>query len=286
MCLVALSCGQSERFPLVIASNRDEFFARSSEALAWWAPGHGAPEILGGRDLAAGGAWLALSRAGRLALLTNVRQPDRNDPTAPTRGAIVTGWLAGTDTADAFCARTARAGHNGYNLIVADLPSADWCWATNAPQRLQLLTPGLYGLSNAGLDTPWPKVELLKRHLRVAVEDAADAEQLCDRLLHALADREPVPDRLLPSTGIALEWERALAPAFIHAPQRGYGTRCSTLVISEQLPDRRRTHVIERSFDGAGRETGTRRVLLPDWPAALAPSGAPQPAHSARVIST
>src|SRR6185312_15955191 len=111
MCLAAFALNAHTRFPLVIAANRDEFFAREAAAMAWWPD---RPGVLAGRDLSAGGTWFGLTRSGRLALLTNVREPGRNDPAAPSRGALVLDWLSSDDDAPAFAQRLA-GGYNGFN---------------------------------------------------------------------------------------------------------------------------------------------------------------------------
>ena len=121
MCLVALALGADARFPLVIASNRDEFFKRLTASLGWWSAQAGDVPVLAGRDLDAGGTWLGLSAHGRFALLTNVRSPVRADAQAPTRGGIVPKWLCTPESADRFWMRTALAGHNGFNFIAADI---------------------------------------------------------------------------------------------------------------------------------------------------------------------
>lgn len=273
MCLVALALDRHPRFPLVLASNRDEFLDRPSAPLAWWTPEGGRTPILGGRDLQAGGSWLGLTRAGRLALVTNVREPGLpQDPAAPSRGALVSGWLGSGESFDAHWPRVAAAGHPGFNLIAADLAGGQWHCAGRhggqyrSPRRLG---PGLYGLSNAALDTPWPKTERLKARLAEALDTATTAEALATALLAALADPQPAPDAALPRTGVPLDWERGLSSALIRLPERRYGTRCSTLLIAERQPDGAlRTLVIERSHDGAAPSERCER--LADWPPANA----------------
>lgn len=278
MCLVAIAIEQGRRFPLVIAANRDEFRARPAQALEWWSPGVSATPILGGRDLQSGGTWLGLTAAGRLALLTNVRDPSRNDPDAPSRGDIVPLWLRGDLPIDKFWMRVALAGHNGFNLIAADLADGECWWAANSGGLPQRLERGLWGLSNASLDTPWPKVEALKRELGDAIAAASDADALATRLLDALGNRDTAPDAALPHTGVPHDWERALSAAFIDMPEAGYGTRCSTVLLSERSGHHTVTHVFERSFDAAGQDAGLRHDVLPGWP--------PRVAQSARTIST
>lgn len=266
MCLLTLALDESRRFPLVVAANRDEFFARPAARLAWWAPEPGATQILGGRDLDAGGTWLGLTAEGRLGLLTNVRDPSRNDPAAPSRGRIVPEWLAARERVDQFWMRTALAGYNGFNLIAADFAQGECYWASNNGAHPQRLERGVYGLSNAGLDTPWPKVLALKLRTREAIAESASVDELAARLFEALADRSLPQDSALPDTGIGLDKERMLAPAFIRSPDQAYGTRCSTLIVTERVNRHNVTHVLERSFSPHGGMALLRRATLNHWP--------------------
>ena len=279
MCLVALALSRSARFPFAVAANRDEFFARPSAPLGWWSPGAGAPDILGGRDLQGGGTWLGLNAAGRFALLTNVRDAARDAATAPSRGEIVPLWLRGDLDAAAFQAQFAARGYNGFNVVAADLSQGEVFHASDRTSARTTLSSGIHGLSNAGLDTPWPKVLALKSRLETALSDAGSLDALRDALFAALADPAPAPDSELPSTGVPADWERSLSAAFIALPERGYGTRCSTLVITEQGPRHSTTHVFERSFDAGSRTFADRHVALNDWPAQAAP-------QSRRAMST
>ncbi|WP_119154001.1 NRDE family protein [Caldimonas tepidiphila] len=269
MCLVALALDVHPRFPLVLASNRDEFFERPAALLDWWTPEGASRPVLGGRDLRNGGTWMALSAGGRLALVTNVRNPADNDAAAPSRGEIVTDWLAGAHSLDAFGPRLLARGYNGVNLLAADLAAnPGWTWMSNRAGPPQRLAHGVHGLSNARLDTPWPKVERLKGRLQEALATARSADALAESLFHALADRTVPADSELPSTGVPTEWERWLAPAFIRTPDARYGTRCSTLLIAERMADGALfTRLIERSHaPGDGLPATERRVELPDWP--------------------
>ncbi|MEO5697359.1 MAG: NRDE family protein [Burkholderiaceae bacterium] len=266
MCLVALGLDQSRRFPLVIASNRDEFFARPTSPLAWWSPRRGAPPVLGGRDLDSGGTWLGLTAAGRLAMLTNVRGAGPADATAPSRGSIVSDWLSRAETTARFRTRTARSNYNGFNLIAADFVQGECFWATNSRAPHRRLTRGIYGLSNGTLDAPWPKVTALKRRLGTATQVATSVDDLASRLFTALGDRSIASDAALPQTGIPVERERQLSPAFILTPDGRYGTRCSTIIITERVGARSVTHVLERSFDAGGTPGSQRRVALRNWP--------------------
>ncbi len=266
MCLVAVALDQSSRFPFVLAANRDEFFTRAATRLAWWEPDGGGPAILGGRDLSAGGTWLGLTAAGRLGLITNIRDPSQMDARAPSRGDIVPQWLKGDMAMSTLWPRLAMTGYNGFNMIALDFAQGDCFWINNRklfPERLQR---GVFGLSNAFLNTPWPKVQQLKAKLKQAVAQCADAEALSNDLFAALADPEPAPDHLLPHTGVSIEWERLLSPAFIRPSAAQYGTRCSTLVITERVNKRLVTHVLERTFSATSPVAMLRRVTLKNWP--------------------
>lgn len=265
MCLAAFALNAHPRFPLVIAANRDEFFARAAAPMAWWAD---RPDVLAGRDLSAGGTWFGLNRTGRLALLTNVRDPSRQNPDAPSRGALVLDWLNSSGDASSFAAELAPA-YNGFNLITADPARNTWHWISNrAPVPVEL-PPGVHALSNAALDTPWPKTVGLKAAMGQALDGAATAQELADRLFTALADANPAPDAALPDTGVGLARERLLSPAFIRMvdPARPgvavYGTRCSTVLVRETSGA---TCIIERSISAEGHWLAPVHHEMTRWP--------------------
>ena len=265
MCLAAFSIGQSDRFPVVLASNRDEFFARASQPLAWWRPSDGAAPILSGRDLTGGGTWMGLNAAGRLALVTNVREPGRQLTASPSRGELVLQCLTDPPADLAALARTPR---NGFNLVSVDLAGDLWAqpdrpigqWFSNRPAvQGRFMGSGTFGLSNASLDTPWPKVGALKQRLIQAVDEHHDLDALVGDLFAALLDPRQALDAELPQTGVPIERERQLSSAFIHiggGEDRAYGTRCSTVVVVEAWAGRRRVHVLERTHDARGFEAG------------------------------
>lgn len=257
MCLIGLALDAHPRFCLVIAANRDEFFDRATAPLDWWRTSPDAPWLLGGRDLSAGGTWMALSEHGRIGMLTNVRDPSRHRLDAPSRGALVTAWLDGTDEK--------TQGHNPFNLIGGDLRSGRWWWRSDR-QAATPLASGVHALSNAALNEPWPKV----RRLSAAIEDAlrGDDDKIADRLFSLLSDRRVAADADLPDTGIGLERERLLSPIFIATPEGRYGTRCSTVVLGERQHERWRLTVIERTHDRHGAAAPERRVVLDPWPQA------------------
>lgn len=266
MCLVALALDQSSRFPFVLAANRDEFYDRPAARLGWWEPTDGGPPILGGRDLQAGGTWLGLTAHGRLGLVTNVRDPSNMDPQAPSRGQIVPQWLKGDLSMPMLWPRLAISGYNGFNMLALDFADGECFWLNNRklfPERLQ---KGVFGLSNAILNTPWPKVQQLKARTRQAIAQSQDIDVLANRLFEALADPSVAPDEQLPHTGVSQEWERLLSSAFIKSPNGLYGTRCSTLVITERVHKRLVTHVLERTFTATSNMALLRRVTLRNWP--------------------
>ena len=266
MCLVALAIDQSRRFPLVVASNRDEYFNRPAARLAWWTPQPDAASVLGGRDLESGGTWMGLTAQGRLALVTNLRGVLPVDAAAPSRGRIVPEWLAAREPSDKFWMRTALSGHNGFNLIAADFRQGECFWASNTGAHPQRLERGIHGLSNGALDAPWPKVVALKARLGAALDSATSTDELATQLFAALADRGLADDDTLPRTGIALALERQLSAAFIRTADQTYGTRCSTLIIAERSGRQPITHMFERSFNANGAIALLRRVSLRNWP--------------------
>lgn len=273
MCLAALAIDHSRRFPLVLAANRDEFFARPAARLGWWTAEPGGTEILSGRDLEAGGTWFGLTAAGRLGLLTNIRDPSRIDPQAPSRGRIIPDWLTTNAAPDRFWVRTALTGYNGFNLIAADFARGDCWWLSSARASPVRLESGVFGLSNGLLDEPWPKVVRLREQLGEAVLAVSDgqpagagADALAQALLKALADPTIAPDDQLPSTGVPLALERQLSATFIRTPDGRYGTRCSTVLITERVGRHLVTHVYERSYPAGPGLALMRRTTLKDWP--------------------
>lgn len=215
MCLIGIVWQPGAPRPLRVAANRDEFRARPADPADWWPEG-----LLAGRDREAGGTWLGVTRAGRFAALTNYRDPGTRRAGLRSRGALPVAFLLDTAGPRAFLEglRRSRADDEGFNLLVGT-PDELW-WYGNVPDRLEPLTPGVHALSNADLDTPWPKVKTLAERLRAADDDAS--------LLEALTDRRGASDGELPDTGVGLELERSLSAAFIDLP--AYGTRCSTLL--------------------------------------------------------
>lgn len=248
MCLIAFAIGASERWPLVIAANRDEFLNRPTLPMARWQTAAG-QEVISGRDLRAGGTWLGVNPAGRVAMLTNVREPQ---PLAgeKSRGELPMRWLEGRMDAAEFLAQTDSAAYGAFNLVIGDVVSSSWHWLSNQPGhawKAQPLGPGVYGLSNGALDSPWPKTLLLKQALREALS-AALRDELQAGLWAALLDRQRAGDPQLPRTGVPLVLERALSSVFVDFPEHAYGTRSSTLLVA--------------TAGGTGQAEGGWNVLL------------------------
>ncbi len=249
MCLLAIGWRADPEHLLVFAGNRDEFHARPTAAAAWWKD---APDVIGGRDLEGGGTWLAADRRGRFAVVTNFREPAVDQASAaPSRGALVTDFLAGSATArDYALALETRAGtYAGFNLLVADGDGLHYV-SNRSPGRLDL-PGGIYGLSNSALDTPWPKVVGLRAGMHKILAGGSPSD---DDLLKLLSDRRAAPDAELPDTGIGRAFERLLSAAFIVSP--AYGTRCSTAFL---LNREGRASFLERRFGPNGQATGETR---------------------------
>lgn len=256
MCLIVFSWQPDTATPLVLLANRDEFFERPAEPMHWW---QDRPEVLAGRDLRGGGTWMGVNRAGRFAALTNFR--DGRAPMAPkdapSRGLLVSAMLDSTPF-DNDLSRVEQHAHEyaGFNLLAGDLPAGKLFWlgnrdtssgrghdtgneiepvqhangtspaaASHRPQPVaHAIEPGTHGLSNALLDTPWPKLVGRREALGAAIDSAADDMTL----LELMRDTMEAADETLPETGVAPAWEKTLSAAFIASP--AYGTRCTTLL--------------------------------------------------------
>ena len=257
MCLILAALDAHPDYALVVAANRDEFYDRPTTRADFWAD-H--PGILGGRDLRAGGTWLAVDRSGRFAAVTNYRQGER-EPAAPrSRGLLVSDYLSSEIDATAYAARVEREGaeYNGFNLLAGD--ARELHWLSNREGRPRRLGPGIYGLSNHLLDTPWPKVTAGKTALQALL--GGHSGDLVSGLFALLSDSTRVPDDALPRTGIGLAWERLLSSAFIATAE--YGTRSSTVVLMGR--DGMVTFV-ERSFGPNGASAGEVRHAFRREPA-------------------
>jgi uncharacterized protein with NRDE domain len=237
MCLIFLSVNKHPDFKLVVAANRDEFYNRKTAAADFW---HDHPSIVGGRDLEAGGTWLAMSKTGRIAMVTNYRDLKNIKTNAPSRGQLVTDYLLTRDSTLDYISKVESVGkvYNGFNLIAGDLN--DFYYYSNYAEGIQKINAGLHGLSNHLLDTAWPKVARGKNRVSEILEGKFNYKDL----FTVLYDVETAADDLLPDTGVGLERERALSSMFIKSP--GYGTRCSTVVL---VNNDNEVLFVERVFD-------------------------------------
>ena len=226
MCLILLVWQGHPRYPCIIAANRDEYHERATEPAHWWPD---RPRIFAGRDLSAGGTWLGITRSGRFAALTNYRAPSQRRMDAPSRGALVTRILESDDSVaeELKVLRRVGADYNGFNLLFSDGERLGVYESVRGEGRE--LGPGVYGLSNHLLDTPWPKVQQAKARLQAALRHMTDPTAA----LALLRDDLPALDDELPRTGVSLEWERLLSSAFVRGID--YGTRCSTVVCIDEL---------------------------------------------------
>jgi uncharacterized protein with NRDE domain len=250
MCLILFGWQAHAEFPLVLASNRDEFFVRPTAPADYW---RDAPAVLAGRDLDKGGTWMGVTRQGRWAALTNFRDGRPAPAGSRSRGQLVAEYLTGDDSPAVYAAAAARAApaYHGFNLLVGD--NAGAYYVAHAGGRAQRVAAGIHGLSNHQLDTPWPKVEAGRQRLAAALRGTPDG--LEERLLALLADSEMADDAQLPATGVSVEWEKRLSAAFIRAP--GYGTRASTVLLIGRDGEVR---LRERSF-GADGEMAEDRMF-------------------------
>jgi uncharacterized protein with NRDE domain len=236
MCLIAFDWQPSgDKHRLALIANRDEFFERPTAPLHWWNE-----DFLAGKDLREGGTWMGLTRSGRFAALTNYRGPQEKQTGLQSRGHIVANFLRSTaNVGDVLheLERTQQA-YNGFNLICGDIKSGELWWLSNRSEngKVSRIAPGLHGLSNALLNTPWPKVARAKAALQTALTQAHTTELLTQNLLATLSDSHQARDEALPRTGVALEWERALSSIYIspHAMNAAntppYGTRSSSVL--------------------------------------------------------
>jgi uncharacterized protein with NRDE domain len=243
MCLILLALDTHPDYALVLAANRDEFYDRPTAPAAFWKD---APEVLAGRDLRAGGTWLGIDRRGRLAAVTNYRQGRRETVAPRSRGHLVGDYLTSRIDARAHLARVERDDaqlYNGFNLICGD--PRELHYFSNRRGRARALEPGVYGLSNHLLDSPWPKVTAGKTGLGALLSTRGD--ELVSSLFALLSDRRQAADERLPHTGVSPEWERLLSAAFIASPE--YGTRSSTVVLVGRDG---RAALVERSFGPGG----------------------------------
>ncbi len=250
MCLILFSYRSHPSYPLILAANRDEFYERPTAPAAFW---DDAPHILAGRDLKEGGTWLGITRTGRLAAITNYRDPRAVRDHAPSRGTLVSGFLRGDESPEEYIQRIrADAGrYSGFNLILGE--GGALFHFSNMTDAFQKIAPGMHGISNHLLDTPWPKVERGKRLLEDIISDRRDVSP--EEIFRILANTTHPDDRQLPDTGVGVAWERVLSAMFIRS--EGYGTRSSTVILVDGEGN---VSFVERSFSSVAGSRDTVRI--------------------------
>ena len=253
MCLILLSCKQFDNFPLIIAANRDEYFERPSQVAHFW---NDNPFILAGRDLKHGGSWLGISRQGRFAAVTNVREPSNKIASATSRGTLVSEYLMSDISTENYLEDLLDRidQFDGFNLLVGDRNAL--CFLGSLEKQIRILDAGVYGISNGVFDCPWPKVNQGKQRLAEIMNKSGQVLSQADEtaFFKLLADDTVPSDDELPDTGVGLEWEQKLGSIFVKADP--FGTRCSTLL---SIDAKNRVRFSERNFDHAGNVLGTER---------------------------
>lgn len=245
MCLINFQFHNDPRYKLVLAANRDEFYGRPTAPAHFW---EDVPGLLAGRDLKEMGTWMGITRQGRFAALTNFRDPARETSGKLSRGEIVRNYLAGSEPPEEFLRNLEPSAYNGFNIL-AGTPD-ELFYLNNVKEEVQAVSPGLHGVSNHFLDTPWPKVEKGKAGLRAVLEED---ELRVESLFQLMQDAESAEDITLPDTGVGVELERKLSPLFIRMPD--YGTRASTVLTIDR---HNQVTFIERIYEEGVFQTENR----------------------------
>jgi uncharacterized protein with NRDE domain len=252
MCLILFSYELHPDYRLILAANRDEFYSRPTASLDYWSD-HS--EVLAGRDLKGTGTWLGVTRSGRLAAITNYREPAAHMQNAPSRGILIRDFLTGNSSPQRYLKGVSKKSeaYNGFNLIAGD-PSGLYYYSNRAG-RVRRLRSGLYGISNHLIDTAWPKIQRGKDLLKgqLSGREKIDIEKIWE----ILADRSLPADKALPDTGVGLQWERILAPLFISSPD--YGTRSSSIVLMEYSGQ---VTFMERTFVNTANAAGDGETVM------------------------
>lgn len=250
MCLILFAWKKHTKYDLILTANRDEFYKRPTQTAHQW---NEHTEVLAGKDLTAGGTWMGVTKSGKFAALTNYRDVTHMAEKAPSRGDLTKDYLTQDIAPEAYLEKlkSARIPYNGYNLLVGDQDSL-W-YHNNLNHQITALSPGIYGLSNALLNDPWPKVEAGKQRLRQLIQQDQPTPE---DLLNIVKDKTVAPDDQLPSTGVPLDWERALSAMFI--TMENYGTRCSTAVLKKE----RHTTFSEKTHPHLGQKEDQVEFIL------------------------
>ena len=251
MCLIFLAIDEHPDYPLIVAANRDEFYARETLPAHRWDNPAG---MIAGKDVQGGGTWLGVDEEHGIAMLTNYRDPSNIREDAPTRGHLVTGYFNQRESPGVYLSEVERTGneYNGFNLICGN--KEGYFYYGNYAEGVRQLTKGIHGLSNALIDDPWPKVESGKKAFRELIHGGSpDPEAFIGMMFN---DKE-APDNELPSTGVTLELERVLSPMFIKS--KNYGSRCTTVIMVNKSGNVR---MVERTYAVPGLNFADRAFAL------------------------
>lgn len=247
MCLVFIAHKAHPDYKLIVAANRDEFYARKTSPADFWSD---QPHVLAGRDLEALGTWMGVSRYGKVSLVTNYRDLKNIRANAPSRGHLVSDFLTNGDEPLPYMQQVQQHGsrYNGFNLISGNV---DQLWYySNYENNLRKLEPGLFGLSNHLLNTEWPKVRAGMEQIRNLISTGnPDSETL----FAIMRNDATAPDDELPDTGVGLEMERMLSSMFIKSPN--YGSRSTTVLL---VDNEDRVSFQERTYEPGTLDYTTR----------------------------
>lgn len=249
MCLIAFSYKNHPEYPFILATNRDEFYGRPTQPAHVW---NTSPKILAGKDEKAGGTWLGISENGRFAALTNYRQMDDIKEDTTSRGIIVKDFLLSDVNPRKYLAELQKKGEhfNGFNLIAGFFD--DLYYISNKKEGVYKIKPGVHTVSNAFLNTPWPKTEQASKSFRKIIDEKKPDEE---KLFSVLLNDKRYPIEELPNTGLPEETEKAVSSIFIKT--ENYGTRSSTILTVDK---ENRVHFAERSyFPGSNEPRKTAR---------------------------
>ncbi|MBW1990244.1 MAG: NRDE family protein [Deltaproteobacteria bacterium] len=260
MCIVLFAWKVRKDFPLVMAANRDEFYERPTVQACPWP---GSAGVIAGRDVQENGTWMGVAEDGRFGALTNFREPRALRADAPSRGALVRDYLLGGLPPLEYLQRIEpNAGdYNPFNVLLGD--PCKLYWLSNMGEGIKEVPPGIHGLSNALLDTPWPKVVRGK----AALAEAVSRPELCEQSLFSLlSDPTPAPDDQLPDTGVGPAWEKVLSAIFVQSPV--YGTRSSTILLVDSggaMIFEERHHVPLEPGGEAPEKPVRYELKMPSW---------------------
>jgi uncharacterized protein with NRDE domain len=244
MCLILIASNVHPDYKLIVAANRDEFYNRPTQQAKYWEE---FPSLLAGKDLSAGGTWMGITKQGKFCAITNYRDLRNLKQNAPSRGDLVLSYLTSEINSANFVDELQTKGneYNGFNLLFGDVDSLTYF--SNQSDETQILSPGIYGLSNHFIDTPWFKNTRSKQMFESIISNKLLAEE---ELITMLQDSIEAPEDQLPDTGVGKEWEKILSPIFIHSEK--YGTRCSTMIT---VSNENEVTFTEVSYNALGYET-------------------------------